>query len=37
MLLAKADKQAKLFKEANYENPGFQWTRRIIALTAVFQ
>ena len=37
MLLARADKQAKLFKEAReYENPGFQWNRRIIALTAVF-
>ena len=37
MLLARADKQAKLFKEAReYENPGIQWTRRIIALTAVF-
>ena len=37
MLLARADKHAKLFKEAReYENPGFQWTRRIIALTAVF-
>ena len=37
MLLERADKQAKLFKEAReYENPGFQWTRRIIALTAVF-
>ena len=37
MLLARADKQAKLFKEAReYENTGFQWTRRIIALTAVF-
>ena len=37
MLLARADKQAKLFKEAReYENPGFQWTRRIIALTAIF-
>ena len=37
MLLARAEKQAKLFKEAReYENPGFQWTRRIIALTAVF-
>ena len=37
MLLASAAKQAKLFKEAReYENPGFQWTRRIIALTAVF-
>ena len=37
MLLARADKQAERFKEAReYENPGFQWTRRIIALTAVF-
>ena len=37
MLLARADKQAEIFKEAReYENPGFQWTRRIIALTAVF-
>ena len=37
MLLARADKQAEIFKEAReYENPGFQWTRRIIALTAIF-
>ena len=37
MLLARADKQAEIFKEAReYEKPGFQWTRRIIALTAVF-
>ena len=37
MLLARANKQAEIFKEAReYENPGFQWTRRIIALTAVF-
>ena len=37
MLLARADKQAEIFKEAReYENTGFQWTRRIIALTAVF-
>ena len=37
MLLARAEKQAKLFKEAReYENPGFQWTSRIIALPAVF-
>jgi hypothetical protein len=36
MLLARADKQAEIFKEAReYENTGFQWTRRIIALTAV--
>ena len=37
MLLARADKQAAIFKSAReYENVGFQWTRRIIALTAVF-
>ena len=37
MLLARADKQAEIFKEAReYENTGFQWTRHIIALTAVF-
>ena len=37
MLLARADVQQKGFKEAReYENVGFQWTRRIIALTAVF-
>ena len=36
MLLARADKQAAIFKEAReYENTGFQWTRRIIALTAI--
>ena len=36
MLLARANKQAEIFKEAReYDNPGFQWTRRIIALTAV--
>jgi hypothetical protein len=37
MLLARADKQAEIFKEAReYDNAGFQWTRRIIALVAVF-
>ena len=37
MLLARADVQQKGFKEAReYNNEGFQWTRRIIALTAVF-
>jgi len=37
MLLARADVQQKGFKEAReYDNVGFQWTRRIIALTAVF-
>ena len=37
MLLARADVQQKGFKEAReYGNEGFQWTRRIIALTAVF-
>ena len=37
MLLARADVQQKGFKEAReYANEGFQWTRRIIALTAVF-
>ena len=37
MLLARADVQQKGFKEAReYDNAGFQWTRRIIALTAVF-
>ena len=37
MLLARADKQAEIFKQAReYETTGFQWTRRIIALTAVF-
>jgi len=37
MLLQRADVQQKGFKEAReYENVGFQWTRRIIALIAVF-
>ncbi len=37
MLLARANVQQKGFKEAReYGNEGFQWTRRIIALTAVF-
>ena len=37
MLLQRADVQQKGFKEAReYDNVGFQWTRRIIALTAVF-
>ena len=37
MLLQRADVQQKGFKEAReYNNEGFQWTRRIIALTAVF-
>ena len=37
MLLARADVQQKGFKEAReYATEGFQWTRRIIALTAVF-
>ena len=37
MLLQRADVQQKGFKEAReYENVGFQWTRRIIALTAIF-
>jgi len=37
MLLARADVQQKGFKEAReYDNVGFQWTRRIIALTAIF-
>ena len=36
MLLVRANKQAEIFKEAReYDNPGFQWTRRIIALSAV--
>ena len=36
MLLARANKQAEIFKEAReYDTPGFQWTRRIIALSAV--
>ena len=37
MLLQRAEVQTKGFKEAReYENTGFQWTRRIIALLAVF-
>ena len=37
MLLARAEVQTAAFKEAReYENVGFQWTRRIIALTAIF-
>ena len=37
MLLQRADVQQKGFKEAReYDNVGFQWTRRIIALIAVF-
>ena len=37
MLLQRAEVQTAAFKEAReYENVGFQWTRRIIALTAVF-
>ena len=37
MLLQRAEVQQQGFKEAReYENVGFQWTRRIIALLAVF-
>lgn len=37
LLLARADNQMKHIESARkYENKGFQWTRRIIALTAVF-
>ena len=37
MLLARADNQMKHIKAArSYENKGFQFTRRIIALTSVF-
>ena len=37
MLLQRAEVQTEAFKEAReYENVGFQWTRRIIALTAIF-
>jgi len=37
MLLARADAQMSYIDKARtYENKGFQWTRRIIALTAVF-
>ena len=36
MLLARADNQMKHIDKARaYENKGFQWTRRIIALSAV--
>ena len=37
MLLQRADAQTAAFREAReYGNSGFQWTRRIIALTAIF-
>ena len=37
MLLQRPEVQTAAFKEATeYENTGFQWTRRIIALTAIF-
>ena len=37
MLLQRAEVQTAAFKEAReYENVGFQWTRRIIALTSIF-
>ncbi len=37
MLIQRAEVQQKGFKEAReYGNTGFQWTRRIIALVAVF-
>ena len=37
MLLERANFQMKSIESARtYENKGFQWTRRIIALTAVF-
>jgi len=37
MLIQRAEVQQQGFKEAReYENTGFQWTRRIIALIAVF-
>ena len=37
LLLQRAEVQTAAFKEAReYENVGFQWTRRIIALTAIF-
>ena len=37
MLIQRAEVQQKGFKAAReYENVGFQWTRRIIALTAIF-
>ena len=37
MLLARGKFQMEAIEKARkYDNPGFQWTRRIIALTAVF-
>ena len=37
MLLARAETQMSFVEKARtYDNKGFQWTRRIIALTAVF-
>ena len=37
MLLARAEVQQEAIKSAReYDNSGFQWTRRIIALTAIF-
>jgi hypothetical protein len=37
LLIQRAEVQTEAFKEAReYENVGFQWTRRIIALTAIF-
>ena len=37
MLMERAKFQQKAVKDAReYENVGFQWTRRIIALTAIF-
>ena len=37
MLIQRAEVQQQGFKEAReYDNNGFQWTRRIIALVAVF-
>ena len=37
MLMERAKFQAETVKDAReYENAGFQWTRRIIALTAIF-
>ena len=37
MLIQRAEVQQQGFKEAReYDNKGFQWTRRIIALTEIF-
>jgi hypothetical protein len=37
MLIARAEVQIQAFKNAReYDNTKFQWTRRVIALTAVF-